>query len=320
MKKIKIFSIFILFVLLLSACGSKAETNQTDSQKLQVVATTSIVADVVSQVGGEYIELNRLLPIGTDPHSFTPTPQDVALVADADIVFANGAGLEEFLDPMIESAGADSRVVHVSEGINFLEFEGDEHEGEEHEEEEEHEEGHVHEGIDPHVWVDPNNVMVWVKNISEALSEADPDNKAAYEQNAENYTSKLQELDTWIRTEVEKVPEANRLIVTDHTLFGYFVDEYGFEQVGAVVPAFSTSAEPSAQELASLEDAITQQAVKALFVGNSVNPNLSERVAEDTGIQLVPIYTGSLSEADGEAGTYLDYIRYNVSVIVNALK
>ena len=319
------FTGLLLLGLILSACSGKRNVSEIDPGKLQVVATTSIVADVVKQLGGDYIQLEILLPIGTDPHSFTPTPRDMALVADADIVFANGAGLEEFLDPLIESAGAAASVVHVSEGIDFIEFEGEDvhtESEEQHVQESAAEttEEHSHEGIDPHVWNDPNNVMVWVKNITAAFSEADPEHSTEYQQNAEKYTAELQALDTWIRAEVKNVPEENRLIVTDHTIFNYFADEYGFEQIGAVVPAFSTSAEPSAQDLSSLEDAISQQNVKALFVGKSVNPALSERVSEDTGIHLVFIYTGSLSEPGGEAETYLDYMHYNVSAIVGALK
>ncbi|MBN1149144.1 MAG: zinc ABC transporter substrate-binding protein [Anaerolineales bacterium] len=288
-----------------------------------MVATTSIVSDVVSQIGGEKIELITLLPLGADPHGYEPTPQDIARVADADVIFANGAGLEEFIEHLIESAGAQEKIVPVSEGIALMQCEEEhEHEGEAEGHEQEGEEGESHQdlGADPHTWTDPNNVMIWAGNIAGKLSELDPENADFYQANAEKYIEELKGLDAWIRQQASQLPDANRRIVTDHTLFCYFSDEYGFEQVGAIFPGYSTSAQPSAQELAALEDSIKNLAVKAVFVGNTVNPELAQRVAEDTSVRIVFIYTGSLSEPGGEAGTYLDYMRYNVQAIVEALK
>ena len=282
-----------------------------EGEKLRVVATTSIVADVVSNVGGHNIELTELLPRGTDPHSYQPTPRDLRTVADAHVVFANGAGLEEFLDEMLENAGGDAAVIHVSHGIEFLESEGaHEHAGEE----------HSHEAIDPHVWFNPHNVIAWVHNIEHTLSELDPANAEDYEANAHAYEEALEELDAWIRKQVAQISEENRELVTDHRMFAYFADEYGFEQIGTVVPGYSTLAEPSAQQLANLQEAIQEYDVPAVFVGANVNPKVSEQVAKDTGTELVQFYTGSLSESGDPAGTYLDYMRYHVNVIVSALK
>jgi ABC-type Zn uptake system ZnuABC Zn-binding protein ZnuA len=312
------FIFFLIFILifLLTSCSDQADESIQGTRKehLQVVATTSIVGDVVSQVGRDLIELSVLLPVGTDPHSFSPTPQDIAKIAEADLVFANGAGLEEFLDNLIESAGAEDKVIFVSDGIDFLVLESGEHE-------DDHSvEGHEHQSIDPHTWTNPNNVMVWVHNIEQKLSVADPKNSSAYASNADAYTAKLQDLDAWIRQQVAEIPKVNRRLITDHTLFGYFSEEYGFEQVGALIPGFSTLAEPTAKELADIEDAIHALDVKAIFVGNTVNPVLAERVAEDTGTLIVFVYTGSLSEYNGEAGSYLEYMRYNTKAFINALK
>ncbi len=297
-------TVLLLGVGALAACRQGAETPQA-SNELQVVATTTIVGDVVAQVGGDQIELTLLLPVGTDPHSFEPSPQDIARVAGAQVVFANGAGLEPFLDNLLDSAGALDRVVYVSEGVAHRA--SDEHAD------------HDHAEMDPHTWMDPNNVMIWVQRIEEALSEADPAHAAEYHRNAENYLADLKELDAWIRQQTARVPLENRKLVTDHALFGYFADTYGFEQIGALVPGFSSIAEPSAQDLAKIEDAIRAYGVEAVFVGNTVNPTLAERVAEDTGVELVFVYTGSLGEPGGEAGSYLDYMRYNVTAFVNAL-
>ena len=180
--------------------------------------------------------------------------------------------------------------------------------------------GNQHLGVDPHAWVDPNNVIQWVKTIEQQLSSTDPKNAASYQANAENYRTELQNLDAWIREQVAQIPPENRKLVTDHTLFGYFADEYGFEQVGALIPGYSTLAEPSAQELAAMEGSIASLDVHAIFVGNTVNPALAERVAADTGTQLIYVYTGSLSEPGGEADSYLAYMRYNTTAFVKALK
>ncbi len=315
MLKFRLFVISgILAVLtLLPACGQRVDLTENDG-RLKVVATTTIVGDVVSQVAGELVELSVLLPAGTDPHSFDPTPQDVARVAEADLVFANGAGLEEFLENLIESAGVEDRVVHVSEGVDFLITDDSGLEVDSSEDD------HPDQGLDPHTWTDPNNVLVWVENIQRVLGEADPGNRESYAANAEEYGSQLEDLDKWIRERVSEVPGNNRKLVSDHAIFGYFADEYGFEQVGALIPGYSTLAEPSAQDIARIEDAIAELDVNAVFVGNTINPSLAARVAEDTGTQLVFVYTGSLSERGGEAGTYLDYMRFNISAFVDALR
>jgi ABC-type Zn uptake system ZnuABC Zn-binding protein ZnuA len=285
-----------------------------EEQRLRVVATTSIVADVVRNVGSDRIDLTQLMPLGTDPHTFEPIPQDVAAVSDAHVVFVHGAGLEAFLDDLLESAGGGVPAVPVTHGVELLAFGG----AEEHEEEGEHE--HEHSGADPHTWFDPNNVMVWVDNIEQALSALDPDNAGVYAANATAYQEELEALDGWIREQVDQVPPARRRLVTDHTAFTYFCAAYGFEQVGAVVPAYSTLAEPSAQELAALQEAIEQYDVPALFVGNTVSPDLAQQVADDTGTQLVFLYTGSLSEAGGPADDYISFMEYDVSAIVDALR
>jgi len=314
-KNILLFFTLFLSPLGLTACH-EGVVQPSREVKLRVVATTTIVGDVVRQVSGDNVELDILLPVGADPHSFDPTPQDVAKVVEADLVFANGAGLEAFLDNLIESVNAQEKLVSVSEGINFLLFAGEEdhdHEGEE-------QKGKEHVDVDPHTWTDPNNVMIWVVNITRVLVERDRENKASYEANADKYQAELTALDAWIREVVAQVPMETRKLVTDHTLFSYFADEYGFEQVGALIPGFSTLSEPTAQELAEVEDAIRELGVKAVFVGNSVNPSLAERVVSDTGVQLIYVYTGSLSEVGGEAGTYLAYMRHNTNAFVGALK
>jgi ABC-type Zn uptake system ZnuABC Zn-binding protein ZnuA len=279
-------------------------------EKLSVLATTSIVGDIVKNVGGEPIDLEVLLPLGTDPHAFDPTPRDLARVADADVIIVNGLGLETFLAKMLKSAGSGIPVVVVSKGVETRHLE----ETEARVEEPQHDED------DPHVWLTPANAKVFVDNIEHALSALDPAHTATYQANAAAYRMELETLDNWVQTQIDMIPPENRQLVTDHDTFGYYAERYGLEMVGAVLPGYSTISEPSAQELAALQNAIKQYGVKAVFVGSTVNPVLAKRIAEDTGIQLVLLYTGSLGEAGSGAATYVDYIRYNTQAIVEALK
>jgi ABC-type Zn uptake system ZnuABC Zn-binding protein ZnuA len=199
-------------------------------------------------------------------------------------------------------------VIDLSEGIQLIESASNQ------------EGGHENHHGDPHVWTDPNNLILWTQVISETLGELDPANAESFRANATAYQEQLAELDTWIREQVALIPPEDRNIITDHLTLVYFADEYGFTQTGAIIPGYSTLAEPSAQELAGLVDKIRELDVPAIFVGNTINPALADRLTEDTGTQLVFLYTGSLSEAGGEAHSYLAYMKYNVSAIVNALK
>lgn len=302
----KLFPIFLVISLLLTACGSNASVGSDDG--LKVVASTTIVGDVVNQVGGDLIDLTVLYPPGTDPHTFEPRPRDIAAISDADVVVIHGLELEETLESTLD-ANVNGLLLHAADGVETIALESGEHADE-----------HAHEGSDPHTWTDPNNVIVWTRNIASALSEADPVNAAIYQSNAEAYINELRELDAWIRAQVESIPPEKRKLVTDHASFGYFADEYGFDQVGLVVASLSTNAAPSAKELAELTDAIREHKVPAIFVGTTVNPTLSEQVAGDTGAQIVFVYTGSLSEPGGKADSYLAFMKYNVMAIVEALK
>lgn len=323
-KLVYLLSLLSIMAITLASCNPTSPSSKpTATQaKLHVLATTTIVGDVVKNIGGDEIDLSVLLPIGTDPHSFQPSPQDVAKVAHADLIFANGVGLEEFLTPLLESAGATNKILSVSDGIEPLQSAEAqfEHTTDTSEMDNKTPEEHEHSAGDPHLWFDPNNVIVWTQNIVRTLSEKDPVHAQFYQHNGDTYINQLKELDGWIRQQVNLIPPENRKLVTDHLVFTYFAEQYGFVQEGAVIPGYSSMAEPSAQDIATLEDTIKKYHIKAIFVGKTVNPSLAERVAEDTGINIIRFYTGSLSESGGEADTYLKFMRYNVMTIVQALK
>jgi manganese/iron transport system substrate-binding protein len=269
-------------------------------ERLRVVVTTTIVGDVVARVGGDAIELTALLRPGADPHTFQPRPSDLAALADAHVVFANGLGLETFLEEALESAGGNRPVILVSEDIQGLEPANENGE------------------VDPHVWLDVRNVMAWVESVRTALGALDPAHAQLYADNAAAYQGQLAELDAWVVAQVATVPQENRELVTNHASFGYFARRYGFEQVGTVYPV-SPAAEPSAQDIARLETAIRGYDVPAVFIESTVNPALAEQVARDTGVTLVVLYSGSLSPPGGGAESYIALIQFDVRAIVAAL-
>jgi ABC-type Zn uptake system ZnuABC Zn-binding protein ZnuA len=300
----RIASHSILMVALILALSSCSLINQPASgTKLKILATTTIVGDVVSQVGGNLIDLTILMPVGTDPHDFQPRPQDAAALSNAGIIFSNGAGLEGFLTPMLESTGTTSKLVEVSTGITLLQLPG----------------SNQSTG-DPHTWMDPNNVIIWTQSIAKALAAADPLNGDVYQTNAKSYENSLIELDSWIRSEVAQIPVENRLLVSDHAVLGYFAERYGFLQEGTITGSFSSEAAPSAKEVASLEDKIRKLGVKAIFVSEAINQQTADQIAADTGIKAIWIYHASLTSSSGPAPSYLEFMRYNVKVIVEALK
>lgn len=252
---------------------------------LSLLATTSILGDVVRQVAGELVDLTVLLPPDTDPHTFQPTPQEIALLSRADLVFVCGAGLEEALAPFLSQA---RRVVDLSQGIELRTSP----------------DGRV----DPHVWLSPPNVAIWVEEIAAALAELDPAHAEEYHARAQAYRRELALLDSWIEEQVRKIPEGRRVLVVDHLAFGYFADRYGFRQL-AILPGFSTLAEPSARELAQLEQEIRRLGVPAIFISHTTASPLVEQVARDTGVRVVRLYVGALSGPDGPAPTYLELMR-----------
>jgi ABC-type Zn uptake system ZnuABC Zn-binding protein ZnuA len=283
--------------------GALSAASLSASAEVRVLCTTTIVGDVVAHVAGSDLSVNVLLPVNADPHSFEATPSDLVEIARADVIFENGAGLEEFLLPLL--ATADARVVDLSAGLALRTVPADT--------------SHAEGRNDPHVWFDPAHVIAWVDVAAAVLGSLDPERAAAYEARAATYQESLRELDAWIVEQVSRIPAANRRLVTDHDSFGYFADRYGFQLVGTIIPGSSALSEPSAREIAALEDCILGTEVSAVFVGTTVNPALAAQVAADTGAQLVVLYTGSLSEPQGPAPTYIDLMRYDVTQIVSAL-
>ena len=352
MRRLKIWTFVVALVALAGTLAhAEGQMEEPAADRVPVVATTNIVGDVVAQVGGDRLSLYVMLPPGADPHAFRATPRDARQVADAAVVFVNGAGLEAgFLGELIASA-EPRLVVDLTAHLNLRAMmdvhghedeheEGDEHDEDEHDEDEhdedehdedEHDEdedehgheedehGHAHGEFDPHVWMDPTLVAVWAEEIAEALAGVDAEHGADYAERAEALAGELHALDAWVRERVAAVPRDRRILVTDHDVFGYFADRYGFTVLDTIITGFSTLSEPSARHLANLREAIAEHGVPAIFVGLTVSSHVAQVIADDLGIEVVSVYTGSLSEPDGPAATYQDFIRTNVELIVAAL-
>lgn len=309
------FAVLIAVALLAGCTGEPAaNAGREAGERLHVIASTSIVGDVVAQVGGDAIDLQVLMTAGQDPHSYEPTARDIAGVEGADVIFVNGFDLEETLLTMLRSTGAGVPIVPVSDGVEPIS--AGEHEDDEHEDDE-----HAHGEFDPHVWMNPLNVVIWAENIAAALAELDPANAGTYDQNAAAYADELRALDAEIEAALSGIPEAQRRIVTNHEALAYFAERYGLTVIGTVYEGASGLAEPNAGDLARLVQAIEEQHITALFVETSVSDDLARVVAEEIGPQVgvYSLYTGALGEPGSGADSYLGMMRANIETIVSAL-
>jgi ABC-type Zn uptake system ZnuABC Zn-binding protein ZnuA len=284
---------------LLAACSSPGRGDG----RLQVVATTVQVRALALEVGRDRIALRGIVPAGADPHEFEPKPSDLLAVERAAVVLRHGLGLDDWLDDALKAAKA-ARVVTVTDGINAMEIDDD---------------GRLKQ--DPHVWHDPDNDKVMVRNIAVALEAADPAHRDEYEGNALAYARKLDETRARVQAIIDEIPPASRKLVTDHDAFGYFASAFGLEVVGAVIPNLSTEAEPSARDTARLLDLIRREGVKAIFTEESANPTLARRLASDAGVRIVDdLYGDSLGKPGSGAETIDGMLLVNARKIADALK
>ena len=290
----------------LAACGSAAGSA---GGPLKVVATTSFLRDIAQNVAGSRFTVGQLIPNGVDPHEFDPTPTEITAAVRSDLLIMNGANLEGTLAATLRNAGGGHVTVVASAGLTPRVPKPGEaapaHAGE----------------PDPHFWLDPILVIGYVQNIRDAFVKADASHAATYQANAAAYVTKLRVLDAWIRAQVATIPPAARLLVMDHLSHGYFADRYGFRIVGAVIPSVSTGDIVGAQQLADLVKTIEATGVKAIFVELGENPDLAKQIAAEAHVKVVTdLLDHSLTAANGPAPTYLAMMRYDVRLIVGALR
>ncbi len=296
-------------VLGCTACGSTTRS-PSNELPLQGVATESFLADIARNIAGDRIAFTSIIPAGMDPHAFEPVPSDIVKVSRSQILVENGAGLETWLQPILDNANGERFVVDASTGLTSRAPSPDKAGQDE-----------SVSGMDPHFWLDPVLVISYVANIREGLIQVDPAGASGYKSRADAYIAQLEDLDRWIQSRVAEVPPEKRLLVTNHETLGYFADRYGFKVIGSIIPGTSTGISPGAKDIAALEEKIKTTGAAAIFIEMGSNLDLATQIGRETGVKVITdLYTHSLSDENGPAPTYIDMMKHNVNLIVNALK
>lgn len=276
--------------------------------KLPVVASFSILGDLVANVGGDRVAVRSLVGPNGDAHVYSPSPADAKTLSEAKVVFTNGLGFEGWIGRLIKSSNTRAPNVVAAKGIKPRKV-ADAHG---------HSHGHSHGDGDPHAWQSVPNVKIYVGNIRDGLIAADPAGKATYEANAGSYLAKLDALDREVRETIAKIPAERRKIITTHDAFGYFKDAYGVEFIAP--QGVSTESEASARDVARLIQQIRKQKIPAVFLENVSDPRLLKRIADETGAKIGgTLYSDALTDEKGDAPTYIDLIRHNIRALSAAL-
>src|SRR5712692_1091464 len=275
-------------------------------ERLNVIASFSILGDFVKNVGGDRVEVATLVGPNGNAHVYAPSPGDAKKVADAKLVFVNGLGFEGWLERLVKASGTTAPIIVATKGIKPLERAGT------------HGHDHDHGRADPHAWQSVANAKTYVVNIRDALIAIDPAGKAHYESSATTYLARLDALEREVRDTIAKVPADRRRVVTSHDAFGYFEGAYG---INFTAPqGVSTEAEASAKDVASIITAIKKQKASAVFLENVTDPRLVRQIASETGAKVGGVlYSDALTDEKGDATTYIDLIRHNLKQLANAL-
>jgi len=268
----------------------------------KVVATFSILGDLVREVGGERVDLAVLVGPDADAHTYQPKPTDARTLAGAQALVSNGLGFEGWMDRLAKAAPFQGRAIVATAGVAILDVAPSPGHG------------HTH-GPDPHCWQDVGRTRRYVANIAEGLVAADAANAAYYRERAQAYDTRLAQLDQWVKAEIAKVPAAQRKAITSHDAFHYFASAYGVQLSSP--RGYSTESEPSARDVAALIREMRQQKIKALFVENMTNPGLVDQIARESGGVVGPrLYSDALSAPGGPSATYAAMMRHNVTALV----
>ncbi len=288
----------LLAALALAACGANADDARDGSEpQVKVITTLAVFEDFVRQIGGERVEVTALLPFGADPHTYEPTPQDVRRVTEAHLAFANGFDLEpgilNVIEPNLPNDASLIELAHEAAAAGATLREND-----------------------PHLWLSVDNAREYVRIIRDSLTETDPEGAAKYEQNYQNYLTRLDELDEYVQDKLSALPPERRKLVTTHDAFGYLADYIGFE-VAAVV-SVSPGQEPSAADIAELVQTIEEVGVAAVFEEPQLGAEASvlKQAANDTGVEVCTLYSGAL---DDQVPTYIDLMRFNADELARCL-
>lgn len=280
------------------------------AEKLDVVASFSILGDMTQRVGGERVQVHILVGQDADAHTYQPTPADAKTIAQARLVVTNGFGFEGWIERLISASGYRGKVLVASTGVKTLKRPHDKGGKHGH---------HDHQGdIDPHAWQDLSNALRYVDNIAQALTEADPAGKSEYQANALKYRQEIAALDSEVRRGFDAIPKAQRKIVTAHEAFGYFSRAYGISFISPI--GVNTDAEASAGDIGRIIQQIRRENIRAVFLESISDPRLLEQIRQESGAKMGgTLYSDSLSKADGPAASYLEMMRYNAKTILAAL-
>jgi zinc/manganese transport system substrate-binding protein len=282
------------------------------AEKPRVVATFSILGDLVRQVAGDHVEVTTLVGPNGDAHVFEPGPKESAALAEADLLVANGLGFEPWLERLSQAAGFKGALVTATDGVAPLPAAHEEHEEGEAEE-------HDHGAFDPHAFQDLANGQVYVTNIAKGLSQVDPAHAAEFGANAQRLSAEMAALDAELKAEFAAIPQEHRRVLTSHDAFRYFARAYGVDFVA--IHGVSTEAEPTAKDLAGIVQQARGGNIKAIFLENMSDPRLIETVAGETDLTVGgELYADALSDADGPAPDYLSLFRYNARQLLDALR
>lgn len=296
----------LLVSAVLASCLSSSSVFAAD--KIPVLASFSILGDLVKQVGGEHVTVTTLVGVNGDAHVYQPTPQDTIHLTRSQLFVVNGLGFEGWMDRLVSASHYKGKVITASQGIQPQTFVDAEDAAK-----------HAQPTQDPHAWHSIPNVIQYVHNIADGLSQTDPAHQADYQRNAANYIQKLDALDHTLLQEFAAIPSEQRKMITSHDAFGYLSRHY---QLTAIAPqGVNTESEASAGDVAKIIQQIRKEKIKALFVENISDPRLMLQISKETGV--IPgkeLYSDALSAKDGPASTYLDMMRYNTAQILAALK
>jgi manganese/iron transport system substrate-binding protein len=300
-NKILAFTFCTLSFTLLSCSGA---TTSESSNKPLVVATSTIIADLTQEIGGDEIELKGILKPGTDPHVYEPVPTDSRFLEEAKLILYNGFNLEPGIIKMMNSVGGNARKVAVGEVVKPLQLD----------------KGKGEVVPDPHVWGDVENAIAMTNTIRDELTKLSPEDKEEFTQNAIKLTSELKKLDTWVTQQIQTIPSNKRKLVTTHDAFQYYGRAYNIPIAGTLI-GISTEEQPSAQTVQKLVDSIKKTGVSAIFAETTINPALITTVAQEAGIKLAPrqLYSDSIGAKGSEGDTYIKMIQANTQTIVEAL-
>jgi zinc/manganese transport system substrate-binding protein len=265
--------------------------------RLTIVASFSILGDLVKNVGGDRVDVTTLVGPDGDVHVYTPAPADAKKIADAKLLVINGLGLEGWLPRLVQSAGSKASIVTATAGIAPL---------------------HVGAAPDPHAWQSVLDAKIYVANIRDALVAADPADAEVFRANAQSYLAKLDALDREVRTVVAEIPASRRKVISTHDAFGYFAAAYGIEFIAPL--GVSTESEASARDIAAIITQIRDSKIPAVFLENISDPRLIRQIAAETGAKIGgTLYSDSLTAENGDAPTYIDMVRHNIRTLTGAL-